>query len=85
MNTFNALFDPFFWVHICSGLAIILVFWILLKTDLKRQRKEEQKLLSEMTHSEAEKLSKKLKDSRVEMGVRKPQVFKTKRKPQKKG
>lgn len=66
------------------GLVIFIIFaCFVLKKSFEQEEKIRNKLNEEILHSEAEKLSKKLRDSRVEMGVRKPQAFKTKRKPQK--
>jgi len=51
---------------------------------MKNERESRQILQREMDRFEAEKLSKKLKDSKVGIAVKKPQSFTTKRKIQKK-
>jgi hypothetical protein len=79
----NIFFDSWFWVHTFSGSAIFFILFLAVKARLNEQKNRREKLSKEMDHSEAEKFSKKLRDSRVEMGVRKPTVFKTKRKLQK--
>ena len=65
------------------ALVSCAFFW-LLNNDMKNERESRQILQREMDRFEAEKLSKKLKDSKVEIAVKKPQSFTTKRKIQKK-
>lgn len=66
------------------GIAfVIFVFVWTMKKSIKAEEEMRQKLRTEVERFEAQKLSKKLKDSRVEIAVKKPQSFKTKRKPQK--
>ena len=64
--------------------AVCFLFVYLVKLDMKNERESRQILQREMDRFEAEKLSKKLKDSKVEIAVKKPQSFTTKRKIQKK-
>ena len=64
------------------ALVSCAFFW-LLNNDMKNERESRQILQREMDRFEAEKLSKKLKDSKVEIAVKKPQSFTTKRKIQK--
>jgi len=67
------------------GLAFISWFFIwVVKENIKIEEEQREKLRREIDRFEAEKLSKKMKDSKVEIAVKKPQAFKTKRKPQKK-
>ena len=68
----------------CFGL-ILTVFLIgfLIRKYIIDEQKESKKLSDQCLHLEAEILSRKLKDSNVEIAVKKPQSFKTKRKPQK--
>lgn len=63
--------------------AVCFLFVYLAKLDMKNERELRQSLQREMDRFDAEKLSKKLKDSRVEIAVKKPQSFTTKRKVQK--
>ena len=70
-------------VLLVAGVACVFVW--LLNNDMKNERESRQILQREMDRFEAEKLSKKLKDSKVEIAVKKPQSFTTKRKTQKKG
>ena len=65
-------------------VGVVFVFVWLLNNDMKNERESRQILQREMERFEAEKLSKKLKDSKVEIAVKKPQSFTTKRKIQKK-
>lgn len=65
------------------ALVSCAFFW-LLNNDMKNERESRQSLQREMDRFEAEKLSKKLKDCKVGIAVKKPQSFATKRKPQKK-
>jgi hypothetical protein len=68
-----------------SGLAFISWFFIwVVKENIKIEEEQREKLTKEIDRYEAEKLSKKMKESKVEIAVKKPQSFKTKRKPQKK-
>jgi hypothetical protein len=69
--------------QIIGLLFFIILAVFMLKKSFEEEEKIRNKLNEETLHFEAEKLSKKLRDSRVEMGVRKPQSFKTKRKLQK--
>jgi len=78
----NDNFDIWTVVHVLSTAAIFFITFYAIKVRLKEQEKREQKLRLEMEHSEAEELSRKMRDFRVEMGLRKPHVFDTKRKPQ---
>lgn len=67
------------------GVMVILWFFVwVMKENMKIEEEQSQKLRQEIDRFEAEKLSKKMKESRVEIAVKKPQAFKTKRKPQKK-
>ena len=67
------------------GMGIISWFFIwVVKENIKIEEEQREKLRREIDRFEAEKLSKKMKDSKVEIAVKKPQAFKTKRKPQKK-
>jgi len=65
-------------------VGVVFVFVWLLNNDMKNERESRQILQREMDRFEAEKLSKKLKDSKVGIAVKKPQSFTTKRKIQKK-
>lgn len=62
--------------------SIVLLAAFLIRKGVKEDENRWKKLNEEALHKEAENLSRKLRDSRVEMGVRKPQSF-NKRKPQK--
>ena len=64
-------------------VGVVCAFVWLLNNDMKNERESRQILQREMERFEAEKLSKKLKDSKVEIAVKKPQSFTTKRKVQK--
>jgi predicted Holliday junction resolvase-like endonuclease len=68
-----------FLLVLVAGTVFYGVFFGIQQYKKETLRKEEE--IKE--HLEAEKLSKKMRDSRVEMGVRKPKTFSTKRKPQK--
>ena len=59
---------------------IAAVFW----EHFKHEEKKSRKFYGEIEDLDTQKFSQKLKDSRVEMGLRQPKCFKTKRKPQKK-
>jgi hypothetical protein len=68
-----------------SGIMVILWFFVwVMKENMKIEEEQSEKLRQEIARFEAEKLSKKMKDFNVEIAVKKPQAFKTKRKPQKK-
>lgn len=69
----------------CFGVILIasLAGFLIRKSILDEEEKS-KRLMEQYHHAEAEILSKKLKDSKVEIAVKKPQAFKTKRKPQKK-
>jgi hypothetical protein len=82
MNTYFLL-NTVMPVLLVAGVACVFVW--LLNNDMKNERESRQILQREMDRFEAEKLSKKLKDSKVEIAVKKPQSFTTKRKTQKKG
>ena len=64
--------------------GVSCAFLWLLNNDMKNERESRQILQREMERFEAEKLSKKLKDCKVGIAVKKPQSFTTKRKIQKK-
>ena len=67
-----------------GGLTfVVFLAGFLIQKSISYEEKKREKLLEQYRHAEAEMLSKKLKDSRVEIAVKKPQSFKTKRKPQK--
>ena len=68
-----------FCVLFVGVLVVILTYW----EGIKRDKRFNEKVYAEANSFEAEKLSQKMKNSRVEMGLKKPQSFKTKRKPQK--
>jgi len=62
-------------------IVSLLVFFI--RNSFIDEEENIKKLVDKYRHDEAEILSRKLKDSTVEIAVKKPQSFKTKRKPQK--
>jgi len=69
----------------CFGVIFITVLTgFLIRKSILDEENRSKKLMEQYHHAEAEMLSKKLKDSKVEIAVKKPQAFKTKRKPQKK-
>lgn len=68
-----------FLVLFVGVLIVIGTYW----ESIKRDKRFNEKVYAEANSFEAEKLSQKMKSSRVEMGLKKPQAFKTKRKPQK--
>lgn len=70
-------------IGFCAVSGIVLIYFTEIKPALIRHKINHQILLENKRHLEAENLSKKLRDSRVEIGVRTPSTFKTKRKPQK--
>ena len=63
--------------------AVCFLFVYLAKLDMKNERESREILHREINRFEAEKLSKKLKDFKVGIAVKKPQSFTTKRKVQK--
>lgn len=65
------------------ALTFCVFFWFI-KQDVKAEEKRQKDIMKKISHFEAQILSKKLKESRVELAVKKPQSFKTKRKLQKK-
>ena len=68
----------------CFGVILTVVLTgFLIRKYIIEEEKESKKLSDQCLHFEAEILSKKLKNSKVEIAVKKPQSFKTKRKPQK--
>jgi len=81
MNTYFLL-NTVMPVLLVAGVSCAFLW--LLNNDMKNERESRQILQREMERFEAEKLSKKLKDSKVEIAVKKPQSFTTKRKIQKK-
>lgn len=67
-----------------SGLLFVIGFSVyLLKKSFEYDEKTRQKMMDECSRVEAEILSRKMKESKVEIAVKKPQSFKTKRKTQK--
>jgi hypothetical protein len=69
----------------CFGVIFITVLTgFLIRKSILDEENRSKKLMEQYHHAEAEMLSKKLKDSKVEIAVKKPQAFTTKRKPQKK-
>jgi hypothetical protein len=69
-------------IQFVGSASVILLAVFLIRREIRNDEKRWEKLNEEALHKEAENLSQKLKNSRVEMGVRKPQSF-NKRKPQK--
>lgn len=65
-------------------LGLFLTVGVFIYMIVKNSIEERQKMMEENIHAEAEILSKKMKESNIEIAVKKPQSFKTKRKPQKK-
>jgi len=65
-------------------LGLFLTIGVFIYMIVKNGIEERQKMKEEHIHTEAEILSKKMKESNIEIAVKKPQSFKTKRKPQKK-
>lgn len=77
LDSFEIIFNVFL---ISVGVFIIVfAFW----EHFKFEEKQRERMYEEISEIEAQKLSKKMRDSRVEMGLRKPKTFSTKRKPQK--
>lgn len=74
------------WEFLIQSLGLILIASLagfLIRKSILDEEEKSKKLMEQYHHAEAEIFSKKLKDSRVEIAVKKPQSFKTKRKPQK--
>lgn len=74
------------WEFLIQSLGVILIVSLagfLIRKSILEDEERTKKLMEQYNHAEAEILSKKLKDSRVEIAVKKPQSFKTKRKLQK--
>jgi hypothetical protein len=69
-------------IQFVGTAGVIFLAAFLIRREIRNDQKRWEKLNEEALHKEAETLSQKLRDSRVEMGVRKPQSF-NKRKPQK--
>lgn len=69
-------------IQFVGTAGVIFLAAFLIRREIRNDEKRWEKLNEETRHKEAENLSQKLKNSRVEMGVRKPQSF-NKRKPQK--
>lgn len=69
-------------VGFCAVTGILLIYFTEIKPAIIRHKTKREIATENQRHLEAEILSKKLRDSRVEIGVRTPSTFKTKRKPQ---
>lgn len=78
MDNFDIVFNIFM-----LGVLGVFLFFLFIWTE-NSEEKQREKLYKENESFDAEKFSQKLKNSRVEMGLRKPKAFATKRKPQKK-
>ena len=72
-----------FLIQVFGLTFVVFLAGFLIQKSISYEEEKRGKLLEQYRHAEAEMLSKKLKDSRVEIAVKKPQSFKTKRKPQK--
>lgn len=70
-------------VGIAAFFLMGTVLYYMIKKNFDYEESERKKKFENNSKNEAQELSKKLRDSRVEMGLRKPASFKTKRKPQK--
>ena len=74
------------WEFLIQCFGVILIAFLagfLIRKSILDEEEKSKKLMEQYNHAEAEMLSKKMKDSRVEIAVKKPQAFTTKRKPQK--
>ena len=87
MNTSTNLPEIAFLALICGPILLVLLAELFY---IKKAKKNDQFFLENLTEysnspineKEAEKVSKKLKENDVVLGVKKPKNFKTKRKPQ---
>lgn len=87
MNTSTNLPEIAFLALICGPILLVLLAELFY---IKKAKKNDEFFLENLTEysdlpineKEAEKVSKKLKENDVVLGVKKPKSFKTKRKPQ---
>ena len=72
-----------FLIQLLGVVSVVSFAGFLIRKSILEEENNRKKMMEQYHHAEAEIFSKKLKDSRVEIAVKKPQAFKTKRKLQK--
>ena len=72
-----------FLIECFAVILIVSLAGFLIRKSIIDEEKKSEKLIEQYRHAEAEILSRKMKEFKVEIAVKKPQSFNTKRKPQK--